>query len=330
MKDKFCWGIMGTGGSARQFARQVGQLPGHRIAAVGSRVPSTANDFGSQYDIPNRHANYYHLAQDGDVDCIYIATPNAFHAQHMLMCLQEGKHVLCEKPFTLNADEAKTVIAEARQRGLFLMEAMWTRFLPAIVTVRKLIADGVIGELESMSANLSFVAPKDPSNRYYNPALGGGALLDVGVYAVSLAQMLFGKPTEAAATALMSETGVDEASSYLLRFAGGQVANLSSSICTDAVSDATINGTKGGIYLPPPFHNPSIIMIRKGNDDRGWDRVEPILCPHDGYAHEAAEVANLIKAGHTESPTMPLLDTLSVMQIMDKIRSFFPLSAKAQ
>jgi predicted dehydrogenase len=186
------WGILGTGRIAGQFARGLAALDDAELVAVGSRAAQTAAEFADEHGVPHRHASYADLAADPDLDAIYVATPHPFHKGNSLLCLGAGKAVLCEKPFTINAAEAEEVVAAARGQGRFLMEAMWTRFVPAAARVRELLAEGAIGEVRMLRADFGYRAGIDPNGRLFNLALGGGALLDVGVYTVSFASMVFG------------------------------------------------------------------------------------------------------------------------------------------
>ncbi len=195
MNQTIRWGILGTGWIANEFAQGLAQLPDADLVAVGSRTRESAQRFAEQYGIPNRHASYQALVNDAEVDVIYVATPNPLHREHVLLCLASGKPVLCEKPFALNAREAEAMVQVAREKKLFLMEAMWSRFFPLMAKVRSLLADGAIGEVQMLVADLSIHFDFDPADRRYALDLGGGALLDLGVYLVSFASMIMGPPT---------------------------------------------------------------------------------------------------------------------------------------
>jgi predicted dehydrogenase len=208
--DKTHWGIIGTGKIAKEFATGLAVLPEAELVAVGSRTAESANRFANMFGVPHRHASYEALVNDSNVDVVYVATPHSLHKENSLLCLQAGKAVLCEKPFTINAAEAETVIRLAREKKLFLMEAMWTRFIPLVVKVRQLLADRVIGDVQMLVADLGFLVDFDPLHRLFAPQLGGGALLDLGVYPVSLASMIFGPPSRITGMAQLGKTGVDE------------------------------------------------------------------------------------------------------------------------
>ena len=220
MTNKFRWGILGAGNIAKKFCAGVQALADHELVAVGSRSQEKADQFGAQFNIPHRHNSYEALAADPAVDAIYVATPHPMHKDHSLLCLRHGKAVLCEKPFTINAAEAKVVIDEARRLQIFLMEAMWTRFVPAVVEAKRLIDEGAIGEVRMINADFGFRAGFNPASRAFDPALGGGGLLDVGVYPISLASMLLGRPNRIATLAELGQTGVDEQSAFILGYPG--------------------------------------------------------------------------------------------------------------
>jgi predicted dehydrogenase len=286
------------------------------LVAVGSRSEETAVSFATQYNIPNIHTSYEALVNDPDVDVIYIGTPHVFHKENTLMCLEAGKHVLCEKPFALNAQDAQEMAQMAQAKGLFLMEAMWTRFLPIMGKVRTLLAEGVIGDIRMIAADFGFRAGFDPTQRLFNPELGGGALLDVGIYPISFAFELMGAPNEIISQADIGASGVDEQSTYLFKWNGGQLAQLSSAVRTETVQEAVIYGTNGRIHLHSPWwRGEHLTLVRDG-------KQEKISVPMvgNGYNYEATAVSQAIRAGQTEHPLMPLSETIAIMQTMDTIR----------
>ena len=208
MRRRIGWGILGTGAIAHKFARGLAALDDADLVAVGSRTAHRAREFAEEFSVPHRHARYESLVEDEDVDVVYVATPNPFHREHCLLCLRGCKAVLCEKPFALNAAQAEEVIGEARQRELFLMEAMWTRFLPVMGVVRGWIADGAVGEVRMVTADFGFRAEFASEGRLFDLHLGGGSLLDVGVYTLSLASMVLGpNPTSVESAAHLGESG---------------------------------------------------------------------------------------------------------------------------
>ncbi len=316
--DKIRWGILSTGNIAEQFAKGLSVLDDAELVAVGSRSPASAEQFGEKYNVPHRHATYEDLVNDPDVDAIYVATPHTLHAENSLLCLRAGKAVLCEKPFTINARQAEEVVGYARERGIFLMEAMWTRYLPHMVKLRELLAQGVIGEPRMLQASFGFRANFDPAGRLFNPELGGGALLDVGIYPTALASMVFGAPTAITGYAHLGETGVDEQSAMIYGYPQGQIATLSTAIRTSTVHEAIIYGTDGFIKVNSPWWHPngtlSVAVNGKDPEDMTFDVVG------NGYNYEAAEVARCLRAGKTESEIMPLDETVSLMRTLDQLR----------
>ncbi len=317
MTTPFRWGILGTGSIAHKFATGLSVLTDAKLIAVGSRTQESADKFADEFHAPKRHASYEALANDPEVEAIYIATPHPFHKDNTLLCLNAGKAVLVEKPFAINAAEAQQMISLSRQKKVFLMEAMWSRFLPAIVRARELIASGMIGEVRMLNADFGFRTSFNPKSRLFDLALGGGALLDVGIYPMSLAFMLFGTPKTVAAQAHFSETGADDQNAILFSYDQGQLALLSSANRTNTAHEAIIYGTDGSIRIPDWWHGQKLIL--NVNDKP----TETLDIPHlgNGYPHEAIEVAACVRAGKIESETMPLDESLAIIQTMDTIRS---------
>ncbi len=318
MSERFRWGILGTGAIAAKFAAGVEALADQKVIAVGSRTQASADRFADQFDIPRRHASYESLAEDSHVDAIYVATPHSFHHDHTLLALRHGKHVLCEKPFAINAAQAQEMVDAARSAGLFLMEAMWTRFLPIMVETRRLITEGAIGKVQMIQADFGFRASFNPASRLFDPALGGGALLDVGVYPISLASMLLGRPDRIAAVATLGATGIDENTGILLGFPGGEVAVLYTSMRTNTPQAAVILGDVGSIRIHSPWWVGDALTLQ-----HAFAESEVIRRPYiaNGYSHEAIEVASCVRAGKLESDVMPLDESVRIMAIMDEIRA---------
>lgn len=312
------WGILGTGSIAAQFARGLAELNDASLVAVGSRTADAAAAFAQTFGVARSHASYAALANDPDVDVIYIATPHSLHKENTLLCLEAGKAVLCEKPFAINAQEAAEMIVAARSRGLFLMEAMWTRFLPHMARLRELIAAGTIGELRMLQADFGFRASFDPQSRLFDLALGGGALLDVGIYPVSLASMLFGAPTRIASMASLGATGVDEQSAMLFGYADGQLAILSQATRTSTPHEALLLGTSGRIRVHSSWWRATTMTLSVVGKP---DELIEVPAPGNGYNYEAAEVGRCLRAGLTESSTMPLDETLAIMRTLDAVRA---------
>jgi predicted dehydrogenase len=257
------WGILGTGNIAQLFASDLACVPDARLVAIGSRSKETARVFGEKFGVPNQHGSYPELANDPQVQAVYIATPASAHKDNILLCLNAGKAVLCEKPFTVNAREAEEVIALARQKKVFLMEAMWTRFVPIMVKVRELLAAGAIGKISHFIADMGSRALFDPSGRVFNADLGGGALLQKGIYLLSLASMFLGCPSVVRSLAIVGETGVDEHAGILLGYPGSQLASLVCSVRVHTQREATIVGTTGQIRIHEPIICPAGLTLRR-------------------------------------------------------------------
>lgn len=322
------WGIVGTGGIAAAFATDLAllpstELPGAEIVAVGSRSTAAAQAFGERFGIARRHASYADLVADDEVEAVYVATPHPHHRECALAAIAAGKAVLVEKPFTLNAMEAREVVAAARARGTFLMEAMWSRFLPHMAAVRSVIAAGSIGDVRSLQADFCELFPPDPQHRAYAPELGGGALLDLGVYPVSLASMVFGRPTRIAALSQPAFTGVDAQTGVVLAHESGALAVLLSSFECTTGNTASISGSLGRIEIEGDFLAPSRFWLI--TPDGGRQLYD---FPHEGRGlrHQALEVGRCLRAGETESSILPLDETLSIMETLDAIRAQIGLS----
>jgi predicted dehydrogenase len=265
-RQPVAWGILGTGKIAQLFASDLACVPDARLLAIGSRSKPKAREFGQKFSVSNQHGSYVDLANDPAVQAVYIATPASAHKENMLLCLNAGKAVLCEKPFTVNAREAEEVIALARRKNVFLMEAMWTRFLPLMVKIRGLLACGSIGEITHFIADLGTKVPLDPQGRVFNVELGGGALLQKGIYLLSLASMVLGSPSIVKSLAIGGETEVDEHTGVLLGYSGGQLASLVCSVRVHTQRGATIVGTGGYIRIHEPIICPSSLTLRRFPD----------------------------------------------------------------
>ncbi|WP_300756818.1 Gfo/Idh/MocA family oxidoreductase [Janthinobacterium sp.] len=311
------WGILGTGKIARAMAEGLRDAPGAQLVAVASRSSDGAQAFGAEFDIEHRHASYQALADDVNVDVIYIATPHTQHAENALMCLAAGKHVVCEKPFTMHARQAQAVVALAREKKLFLMEAMWSRFLPAAQEARRIIASGEIGVVRQIQADIGFVATFPPEHRMFNPDLGGGALLDVGIYPLSMAAFFLGPVSQVQALAEMGATGVDEQVVFSLRHAGGGTSSCACSVRTLTPTEMTISGSLGRIRLPNRFYRPDHLIVEPMDGER---RVIDTPFTGNGYTHEAIEAMRCIRAGLLESPIMPHDESVALMANLDAMR----------
>jgi len=312
------WGILGTGNIANQFSTALKSMDDAEIAAVGSRTRKSADAFGDKFKIPTRHSSYDALANDPNVDLIYVATPHNFHKENTILCLEAGKGVLCEKPFTINRAEAEEVLAVAEREQRFLMEAMWTRYVPSVLQAMKWIEEGVIGDVRMVRASFGFHSTSESNPRLWDPANGGGSLLDVGIYPITIAHLAFGKmPTEIQGIATIGSAGVDEAATINLGFEGGGLATLSSSITNHTPYDAHIMGSKGIIRLHPPFWVTPKLSVTIGE---GKPMTTSYKCQSNGYEYEAMEAQECFRAGKLQSDLMPHSTTLDIIDIMDELR----------
>ena len=293
-------------------------MPDAELTAVGSRSAEAAISFAQRFGARRNHGSYADLANDPDVDVIYIATPHSGHHTNTRLCLEAGKGVLCEKPFTLNATQARELVLLARERRLFLMEAMWTRFLPALAETRRLIADGGVGELQFLIADFGFRKEFDPEHRLFDPERGGGALLDVGVYLASLASMLFGPPAQISSQAHIGLSGVDERAALLFGYDGDRFAQLTTAITADTPQEATIVGSAGSIRLQAPWWKAASLTV-SSDGQQPYTLDAPYL--GNGYTHEAVEAMRCLRTGAIESPLLPLDDTVAVIETLDRVRA---------
>ncbi|MFD9611935.1 Gfo/Idh/MocA family protein [Streptomyces sp. NPDC090082] len=311
------WGILATGGTAERFAADLRTLDGAEVVAVASRAEASAKAFADRCGIPRAYGDWAGLLADGDVDVVYVATPHHAHRAAAGLALEAGKAVLCEKALTLNAAEAAELVALARGRGLFLMEAMWMYCNPLIRRIAELVRDGAVGEVRTVQADFGLAGPFDPGHRLRDPAVGGGALLDLGVYPVSFAHLLLGEPSAVHAHARLSPEGVDLNTGMLLGWDSGASALLSCSLEADTPLTASVTGTAGRIDLPRGFFFPERFTLhRPGREPEEFTSADD---PHS-LRHEAAEVARCLRAGATESPLVPLDGSLAVMRTLDAVR----------
>jgi predicted dehydrogenase len=308
------WGIMGTGGIAGAFAEDLKLTGSGVVAAVGSRSADSADRFADRLGVGTRHSSYEALANDPDIDVVYVATPHPMHHGNARLALEAGKPVLVEKPFTMNAEEARDLVALARERGLFLMEAMWTRFLPHVRHIRELLPR--LGDVVTVTADHGQWFAEDPAFRLFAPELGGGALLDLGIYPVSFASMVLGAPDRVVGLAAPAFTGVDAQMSMLFGYASGAHAVLNCTLRAVSPTIATIVGTDARIEVEGPFYAPaSFTLIPREGDRSRFEYVDE----GRGLRHQADEVARRLAAGETESPHMPLDETVSIMATMDAV-----------
>ncbi|NHZ83510.1 gfo/Idh/MocA family oxidoreductase [Massilia sp. CCM 8695] len=316
MTEAVRWGILGTGKIARAFATALRDTPGAVLAGVASRSLEGAQAFGAEFGATACYGSYQALADAGDIDVVYIGTPHPMHVENAVMALNGGKGVLCEKPFTMNRREAEKIMALAREKKLFLMEAMWTRFMPALAEVRRIIASGEIGSVHQVTADFGFAGTQDPLHRLNNPELGGGGLLDLGIYPLSIAAALLGPVADVQAMALMGETGVDIQTGFTMTHEGGGMSVCSCSLRARTPAELTVSGSLGQVRMNTMFHRAQSVTVTTADGARTIDT--PYL--GNGYVHEAMEVGRCLKEGLLESPGMPLDETLHLMGVLDTIR----------
>jgi predicted dehydrogenase len=317
------WGILGAGGIARTFTEDLLLLADHVPAAVGSRSSGRAQQFAADYGMEKSYGSYAALAADASLDVVYVATPHSGHFEAARICLEAGRPVLVEKPFTVTAAETAQLIALATSKRLFAMEGMWTRFNPIVREVTELVRGGAIGRVTGIQADLSGTPAYDPATRWWNPALAGGALLDVGVYPISFGSMLLGPPDAVRAVATPALTGVDANTAVIARYPGGAVGLYYCGLWAQSPQVATITGTNGTIIVGSPtgapFWRPDSYTLIPA--DGGEPRTREIALHGSGFTYEAAEVARCLRAGLTESPLMSLAGTLEVMRVLDAARA---------
>ncbi len=307
------WGVVGPGRIAAKVVRDFPHVPDAEVVAVASRSIERATAFADEHGIGRAHGSYREIISDDGVDVVYIATPHPQHRAVALAALRAGKAVLVEKAFTVSPAATREIASVATAAGVFAMEAMWTRFVPAIVRVRQLLADGAIGDVRSVQAELGVRAPADPDDRYYSAALGGGALFDVGVYPISFAQMVLGNPDSVTARGLLDPSGVDVEEAVLLGYPDGRSASLFCSLRCPTPGQARIFGTEGWIDVLPRFHHPDTVVLHRAGQQ---PEQLHILHTGGGYSHELREATECIAAGRTESTVMPLADTIAVQDVM--------------
>jgi len=317
------WALLGTGAICQALADALAHVPQARLVAVGSRDAARAEAFAARNAAAHPglrpHGRYEALVEDPAVDVVYIGTPHSDHAGSALLALQAGKAVLCEKPFTLNRAQAEAVVALAQERRCFLMEAMWTRFVPAVAEVKRLVEAGAIGAPLSVRADFGFAAEGlPPEHRALNPALGGGSLLDVGIYPLSLASFLMGPIEEAQAQAVLGPTGVDVHTVFTLRHRNGAFSQGLSSLRGATPWTAQVLGSGGYIELHTPFfHSEAFTLVRAGEAPL----TQRFAHTGNGYAHQVQEVHRCLRAGWLESPVMPLAESLALMGWLDAMRA---------
>jgi predicted dehydrogenase len=314
---KYRWGIIGPGRIANKFVNAIPLAEGATLGAVASRNADRAKEFAAKFGAPVYYDNYEALANDPAIDAVYVATPHGFHCEHALLCLKKGKAVLCEKPMALSNRQAQLMVDAAIENKTFLMEAMWTRFLPVVEATLELIRDGQIGIVKQVRTDFGFMAPFDPDGRLYNLRLGGGALLDIGVYTILLPLLLLGEPDRIYSAAHLSPTGADETCQALFQYKDGRTAIISATLASQTALTAEIAGTKGMIRIPAPWYKNDLLIIEQEGAAPRPISVDPMI---NGFEYEIRETMDCLDKGLIESPRMPHSFSLAVSRTMDTIR----------
>lgn len=327
------WGVLGSGTISNLFIRGLKHVEHANVLAIASRSKEKAQFFAKKHNIAKSYDRYDELIRDDEIDVVYIATPNSSHAKLCITCLENNKHVLCEKPFAISQKEAEKVFQLAKEKKLFCMEAMWSRFMPIMEHAKHLIEKRTIGDIVSLTGSFGKIRNYDPNDHVYNKDLGGGCLLDLGVYPISLALLFLGIPSESKGFLTYGDSGVDEHASVMLKFKGGEQAILTASFNCNLPNNLRIFGTKGAITIHEPMYRASKLSITKYSaEDTLWRKVlskirekylkktKKIPVKGNGYCYEAIEVINRINAGEIESPLMSWEHTLNVLRVIDNIR----------
>jgi predicted dehydrogenase len=316
MEKTINWGIMGTGYIANKFAAALQCVPNAKLFAVGSRTIGKSISFAQVYNVPRAYGSYEEIAKDKDIDVIYVATPHVFHFENTMISLENNKAVLCEKPFAMNEREVLNMVSRARERNLFLMEAFWTRFLPTLTKILEIINSGAIGDIIHIKSDFGMKPPYNPEGRLFNPALGGGSLLDIGIYPVFIALLLFGEPDEIVSEVLLGKTGVDETLSIIFKYKNGKMASLYSTFLAETPVETDICGTKGRIRMNRMWHMSENFIVTPNN---GKPEIVEYKFPCNGYEYEAMEVTNCLLNGQAESRLMSLDFSLKLIRLLDRL-----------
>lgn len=315
--ENFKWGILGPGGIARSFAQDLALLSGHTIGAVGSRTLKNARDFSESFG-GTAYGSYEELVADPHIDAIYVATPHPSHKENVILALNAGRNVLCEKPFSVNAREAQEMVNAAQKNNLTLMEAMWARFLPHYATVREIVNSGVLGEILTIHADHGQRLADLGIPRLVEPSLAGGALLDLGIYPISLAHMILGNPNKITASAVLTEKGVDAQTSMIFDYTNGAQAILNTTMIQQTPCRAVIAGTKGWLEIDRTFYNPAPMRVQLLD---GSISAYPNNYSGHGLREQAEHFKQLVKSGSLQSPILSWQDTIDIMSSLDSVRS---------
>jgi predicted dehydrogenase len=315
------WGILGCGKIARKFASDIKFVKNAELIALGAREQSTVDAFAKDFPAKYKHNSYQSLVENPEVDAIYIATPHAFHHEHSLLCLNHNKAVLCEKAFAMNYREAKEMIDFAQKKKVFLMEAFWTKFLPHYQLMKKMIAEGKIGKVQSVTANFGFIPTPPVAPRLFDPKLGGGSLLDIGVYPIFHALDILGRPDEIDAVIIPTDQGVDSQCAMQFYYRNGALAQLFSTLTSNLSTGADIAGDHGRIRLTHRFHGPTTNLEYYPDIVDSCQNISFEKASGNGYEYEAQHVTDCLLNGLTESPVLKHTDTLLLMETVDRIRA---------
>lgn len=318
------WGIMATGTIAAKFAETVGKMEKEeRLSACGSRSLEKAKAFAGQYGIERAYGSYEALLEDREVDAVYIATPNSMHYENCRQCLEAGKHVLCEKPFTIHARDASALYEEAEEKGLFIMEAFWIRHLPLLRKMQSLIKGGTIGDVVYARSDFGFTVRGARKDRKFASDLGGGALLDIGIYNLGFMRMVMGdeRPVSFTSSYHLNEYGTDDFSSILLNYPGGRIASVTAAIGIEMPREGVVYGTEGSIYLPD-YQMARTLEVRPYHSS-AWEVSMPFVI--NGFEYQIREVSRCVKAGMITSDVLKKEDSLAVLELMDEIRASWGL-----
>ncbi|MCH2192822.1 Gfo/Idh/MocA family oxidoreductase [Kordia sp.] len=317
MSQKVRWGIIGLGKIAHNFAFDLRISETAVLQGVASRSIEKATKFAKKFKAQKAYGSYEALVKDPDIDVIYIATPHVLHFENTMLCLQYKKAVLCEKPLGINLTQVQTMIQEAKSQNVFLMEAIWTRFMPSYQKVLELLNDGAIGDVISIRADFGFQTTFDPEGRLYNKKLGGGSLLDIGIYPIFLSLLVLGMPSDINAMARMTNTNVDSFIAMLFEYKNDAKAVLESTFEVDTPTEAYIFGTKGKIKLHRRFHHANTITLYKNGEETVFQ------LPHSGigYIHEIEAVNENIRNGDTENSKLPLAFSEQLITIIDQVKA---------
>jgi len=319
MSKKYNWAILGCGKIARQFSHDLQLLPNAKLYAASSRNIERARQFVADFGFEKAYGSYEEMAADPNVDIVYIASPHSFHKEHTLLCLENGKAVLCEKPFAMNSQEVELMIAKAKEKNTFLMEAFWTRFQPSFIKAMEILKSEELGKLKVVRTDFAFNAPKDPNDRFYNLKLGGGSLLDIGIYNIVSALSTLGKPSEIKTMAGFSPNGVEESIQLCFKYPGGEMASLVSSFAAHSSIQSEFWCEQGYLRLNRRWFTPTTISVWK-NGDNNETLVKIPESPGYGYQYEAAHVMQCLDNNLKESPVMSFGFSTDLMGILDEVR----------